>query len=269
MALIALPTEHNRHLALRVRRPSERRSLSRSATRALDVLECFGRVRRPLRAVEIARLLGLTPSSANQLLKTMAESAHLLFDAQAKTYMPSPRLAAAGAWIAEVHGFAGSLADLVREVSARTGMVATVTTPSGLFMQVLELAGSEGAGGERGLKVSLFGSAIGSAFLAALPDAEVRQLAARARVPEAEWPAILAALMTIRDTGHAAGSTAGSDIWSIAVPLPASVLGGRAVLGIAGPREQLAVQTGRYGTILHQAVAEWLSPPTPQTGSPA
>lgn len=44
---------------MRVKRPSERRSLSRSATRALDVLEYFGEARRPLRAVEISKALGL------------------------------------------------------------------------------------------------------------------------------------------------------------------------------------------------------------------
>ena len=260
MALIAIPTENNRHLAVRVKRPGERRSLSRSATRALDVLEAFGRARRPLRAVEIARLLDLAPSTANQLLKTMAESAHLLFDAQAKTYVPSPRLAAAGGWIAEIHGNAGGLANLVRQVSERTGLVATVTTPSGLFMQVLELAGAEGAGGERGMKVSLFGSAIGSAFLATLGDAEVRQLALRARVPEGEVPAILRTLATIRDTGHAAGLTTGSGIWSLALSLPPGVLGGRAVLGIAGPRDVLEGQTDRYCRLLHAAVDDWLAP---------
>ena len=259
MTLVALSTEKNRHLAVRVKRPGERRSLSRSATRALDVLEAFGTARRPLRAIEIARLLGLPPSTANQLLKTMAESAHLLFDARSKTYQPSPRLAAIASWIAETHGFDGSLSDLVGDVRERTGFVATVTCPSDLFMQVIELSGAEGAGGERGLKVSLFGSAIGSAFLSTVDNAEVRRLAHRARVPDAAVPAILDALSAIRQTGHAAGPTAGSDIWSIAVPLPKSVLNGRAVLGIAGPGEVLSAQPERYCAILQEAVARWIA----------
>lgn len=259
MALVAIPTEKNRHLALRVKRPGERRSLSRSATRALDVLEAFGKARRPLRAVEIARLLGLTPSSANQLLKTMAESAHLMFDARSKTYMPSPRLATVGSWIAETHRFASDLSDLVMDVWTRTGLVATVTVPSDVFMQVIDLAGSEGVGGERGLKVSLFGSAIGSAFLATLDEAEVRQLARRARVPDSELPAIMATLAAIREAHHAAGPTTGSGIWSIAIPLPSCVLNGRAVLGIAGPPEALSLQTTHYCDVLHEAVAAWLT----------
>ena len=70
-------------------------------------------------------------------------------------------------------------------------------------------------------------------------------------------------------TGHAAGLTTGSDIWSIAVPLPAPVLGGRAVLGIAGPREQLAARTEAYGSTLHAAVAQWLRVAVPGRESPA
>ena len=259
MALIAIPAEKHRHLAVRVKRPGERRSLSRSATRALDVLEAFGTARRPLRAMEIARMLDLTASSANQLLKTMAESAHLLFDARAKTYQPSPRLAAIASWIAETYGHGGSLPELVRDVWTRTGLVTTVTTPSDLFMQVIDLWGAEGGGGERGLKISLFGSAIGSAFLATLDDANVSQLAKRARVPDAEVPAILETLALIRDTGHAAGLTTGSEIWSIAVPLPDCVLNGRAVLGIAGSHEVLSAQSERYAAILQEAMARWLS----------
>ena len=62
--------DHQRNWPMRVMRAGDRRSLSRSATRALDVLEYFGQVRRPLRAVEIARQFSLHPSTVNQLLKT-------------------------------------------------------------------------------------------------------------------------------------------------------------------------------------------------------
>ena len=88
-------------LWMQPRRPGDRRSLSRSATRALDVLELFGQERRSLRAIEIAKALGLHPSTANQLLKTMVDSAHLTFDAVAKSYLPSPRLGRFGGWMTE------------------------------------------------------------------------------------------------------------------------------------------------------------------------
>lgn len=259
MTLVAIPTEKSRHLAVRVKRPGERRSLSRSATRALDVLEAFGEARRALRAVEIARMLDLTPSSANQLLKTMVDSAHLIFDARTKTYQPSPRLAAVAAWIAETYDVGTRISDLVRDVHARTGLVATVTTHNDLFMQVIDLSGPEGAGGERGLQISLFGSAIGSAFLSTREEAEVRRLANRARVPAGELPGILETLASIRETGHAAGPSTGDEIWSIAMPLPATVLQGQAVLGLAGPAALLQGRLEHYLAMLDDAVERWIS----------
>ena len=99
---------------VQVRRPGERRSLSRSATRALDVLELFGEMRRPLRAIEMSKALGLHPSSINQLLKTMVESAHLTFDAHLKTYLPSPRLAQFSAWMLASCGGDEQFRDLLR-----------------------------------------------------------------------------------------------------------------------------------------------------------
>lgn len=258
MNLVAIATEKSRHLAVQVKRPAERRSLSRSATRALDVLEAFGEARRALRAVEIARMLGLTPSTANQLLKTMVDSAHLIFDARTKTYQPSPRLAAIAAWIAETYDVGARISDLVRDVHQRTGLVATVTTLNDLFMQVIDLSGPDGAGGERGLRVSLFGSAIGSAFLSTREEGEVRRLAHRARVPSGELPSILETLASIRETGCAAGPTTSDEIWSIAVPLPGTVLQGQAVLGLAGPSALLQDRTEYYLDVLNAAVEHWV-----------
>ncbi|OYX21979.1 MAG: hypothetical protein B7Z04_00960 [Rhodobacterales bacterium 32-66-9] len=67
-----------RHTSSDIRHPGERRNISKSAVRALDVLEHFAAVRRPLRATDIANALDLHPSSADQLLKSMVDAAYLL-----------------------------------------------------------------------------------------------------------------------------------------------------------------------------------------------
>jgi DNA-binding IclR family transcriptional regulator len=264
--LVTIPTEKNRHLAVRVKRPGERRSSSRSATRALDVLEAFGNARRPLRAIEIARIVDLTPSTANQLLKTMVDSAHLLFDAQAKTYRPSPRLIDIAAWVAETYGLDSRIHQLMQDVQERTGFVVTVTILNDQFMQIIDLAGPAGAGGERGLKISLFGSAIGSALLATRDEAEVRRLADRARIPAVELPAVLETLAAIRKAGYSNGPSTRDDIWSIAMALPAGVLGGLAVLGLAGPTAGLKQQVAACTTLMREAIGRWL-PEAPEPAS--
>ena len=229
---------------MRVMRPADRRSLSRSATRALDVLEYFGQVRRPLRAVEIARKLGLHPSTANQLLKTMVESAHLAFDATTKTYLPSPRLTRFSRWMIDTYGGDERLRHLMGNVQSASGEMVTLTTPNDLFMQVIEFAGvdvdDEGLDGtERGLRVSMFGSAIGAAYLSTLTDPELRRLAERGRIPSAEHGALQQWMARIRRDGFAEGPSAEGTIWSLAVPLPAECFSVPLVLGLAGPAERV------------------------------
>jgi DNA-binding IclR family transcriptional regulator len=251
---------------VRVKRPGDRRSLSRSATRALDVLELFGVTRRPLRAVEVSKALGTHASTTNQLLKTMLDSGHLVFDARAKTYLPSPRLADFSAWLIASYGAGGRLRDLIEEVHSITGMVVTVSTPNDLFMQLIDCKVPEGERGERGLSVSVFGSAIGSAYLAMLDDAEVLRLADRARVPESDIPAILGDLAEIRKAGFADGATAGSDFWSMAMPLPLRELRVPTVLGLSGTATDVRSRLDEFYAIMRKAVERWSSDAPPAEG---
>lgn len=257
MTLIATRSPRSPSALVRVKRPSDRRSLSRSATRALDVLELFGVSRRPLRAVEISKALGTHPSTTNQLLKTMLDSGHLVFEARAKTYLPSPRLAEFSAWIMASYGADGRLRDLIETVHAATGMTVTISTANDLFMQLIDCTVSTGERGERGLSVSVFGSAVGSAYLAMLDDDEVLRLADRARVPTADMPAVLQDLAQIRQAGFADGATAGSDYWSMAMPLPMRALRVPTVLGLAGSTAQVRERLGELYAIMREAVASW------------
>jgi len=255
MNLIARPASTRGHLAFRVKRPADRRNLSRSATRALDVLEFFGLARRPLRAVEIARELDMSPSSANQLLKTMVGSAHLLFDARDKTYRPSPRLAAFGLWMNALHGGGADLQALVGDVCAATGMAVTVTVPNDLSMQVVASAAPDPAAVGRGWQVPLFGTATGSAYLAGLDMAEVRRLAVRARMPEHEIPAIIDVLARIRRAHQAEGPSEDGTNWSIAMRLPLALGGVTAVLGLGGPAEAVKPDVTRLAGAMRGAIA--------------
>ena len=239
-----------------IKRPGERRSLSRSATRALDLLEYFGEMRRPLRAIEIARMLGLSPSSADQLLKTMVDSAHLVFDAGAKTYLPSLRLIGISRWIIESYGADEGLRDLVRNIQRRTGMAVTLCVPNDLFMQIVDLVTPREMPGERGLRISVFGSAIGSAYLSTLGADAFTRLAQRARVPKADLPGLRATAQRVRELGFADGETAG-DIWSIAIPLREQNMRVPMVLGLAGAADQVLAQRGQLTLLMREAVQEW------------
>ena len=247
---------------VRVLRVADRRSLSRSATRALDVLEYFGMVRRPLRAIEIGRRFELHPSTVNQLLKTMVDSAHLTFDAGSKTYLPSPRLARFSRWMIDTFGSDERLAGLLARIHAASDEIVTLTTPNDLFMQVIDLIGVDFAAddsdsAERGLRVSMFGSAIGAAYLASLPHSEVRRLADRARIPLGQHEVLLASLGQIRQDGFAQGPSRGDSFLSIAAALPGNDLGVPLVLGIAGPAERMRGKMEHLSEVLRSSMADF------------
>lgn len=236
------PDPPARTAAASVKRPGERRSLSRSATRALDVLETFGTRRCPLRAVEIGAALNMNPSSTNQILKTMVDSGHLVFDARRKTYLPSARLTKFSRWNIELYN--SHIRDLLTDIGQRTGLVATATSPNDLFMQIVDSVVPEGGAAERGLRISVFGSAIGAAYLSTLDEAEIKRLAWRARLTQEQTDALPAQVAAVREQGFAQGPSADDRIWSIAIPLPDRVFDVPTVVGVAGPsaavREQLA-----------------------------
>lgn len=223
-------------------------------------MELFGSLHRPLRAIEIAKALGTHSSTTNQLLKTMVDSAHLIFDARAKTYLPSPRLSAFGAWLCATYGSETPLRAILDEVHERTGMVVTASTANGLFLQVIDLAGEINHGGERGLRVSIFGSAIGSAYLAMMDDDEVARLAERARIPQTQLLDILQSAARIRHEGYAAGPATGDAFWSVAVPLPLEAMGTPAVLGLAGSPSEVQSRVGDLAALMREAIARQLPP---------
>lgn len=242
----------------KVKLPSQRRSMSRTATRALDVLELFGQQRRPLRAIEIAGSLGLQGSTTDQLLKTMVDSTHLVFDAARKTYQPSHHLVGFTSWIADTYGTDERVDRLMADLHERSGLSASLSTPNDLFMQIIEITMPASRDTERGLKVSMFASAIGSAHLSTLADDDIIRFARRACVAEREIAAIPSLIAQIRDKGFADAPGMKARLWAVAVPLPAGCLPFAAVLAFAGPTEDLLPYRGTLAQMLRDSIAHHL-----------
>ncbi|HKX78319.1 MAG TPA: helix-turn-helix domain-containing protein [Novosphingobium sp.] len=243
---------------MQVRRPDERRSRSQSASRTLDVLEYFGQVRRPLRAIEIVNMLSMNPSSTNQLLKTMVDSAHLLFDARTKTYMPSPRLAAFGTWIRDLYGDSDKFDELVCDIQARTGLFVTVSTQNDLFMQVIETRSPSGRTAQRGVRVAMFDSAVGLAYLSTLGAAEFDRLVYRGRITDARLPEITAEVEGIRQAGYASRPSTDASTWSIAMPIRHGSAQIPTVLGLSGAPEKVRDEAEEIFAIMRDAAVRHL-----------
>ena len=194
----------------------------------------------------------------------MVDSAHLIFDAREKTYLrlcvsASPRLAAFGLWLGETYGSEMQVRAIIIEVHRRTGLVVTISTADDLFLQVIDIAAGPDHGGERGLRVSIFGSAIGSAYLAMMDDAEVVRLAERARIPKIQLLDLLQSAARIRQEGYAEGPATGGAFWSVAVPMPMRAMGTPSVLGLAGTPDEVQGRIGDLFAVMREAIGR-LSP---------
>jgi DNA-binding IclR family transcriptional regulator len=187
---------------------------AKSASRALHVLEVLSAAGRPLRAFEMAKALKLSPSSADQVLKTMVDSAYLIFDPITKCYCLSPRIGKVGLQASEdfyeakfLRKVMASIAKMAKTdvedehaVLAEAEIIATEDAPyipsSANLSEMISIAASQGSymqlvdvlrwtqlpveGEVRpvelsiGTRIPMFGSCIGAAWLATQSDKTVR-----------------------------------------------------------------------------------------------
>jgi DNA-binding IclR family transcriptional regulator len=259
--------------------PYQAKNFSKSASRALDVLGFFSIERRPARACEIGDALGIVRSSADQLLKTMVASGHLVLSIEDKTYFPSLRLARFGSWIASCYPEAGDLADIVAEVRDRTDAIVTITVENDCFMQMMEFAyerpeaeddpetcATIDATLQVGVRVPVLRSAVGAAALMTKTKAEVCKLVHRARYHghsangKFELKRLMEDLGRDRSRGYSSRPThmpvgqREPRYWSIGVPFP--VRHGRAaiVLGLTGTRGKVCANERWLAQIMRESI---------------
>jgi DNA-binding IclR family transcriptional regulator len=228
--------------------PGARRNLSKSATRALDVLDHFAKIRRPMRAVELGQALGYQTSSADQLLKTMVDAGYLVFDPKTKLYFPSPRLMSFGAWLEQSYYGEHRLRDMMAVIHGETGAAVTLAVRQGNHMQLVDLIQSPELPHivAVGSRIPILGSALGHALMAGWSDQQIDQFvraAGRRHLnPERRIGEILQKIAEVRRAGFAgkaSGTVNNIANWSIAIRLPTLQADVQLTLGITGPEREL------------------------------
>lgn len=253
-----------------IKRPSGTRNLSKSATRALDVLEYFAMVGRPLRAVEISQVFDLRTSSADQLLKTMVDSAYLMFDQALKLYYPSPRLVNFGAWLSSNYFGEDRIFRLIRSAHFITGEIVTLSVRCGSSMQIVDVVESseQKESVKKGFRVPIIGSVIGIAFLSMHDDKDAIRILNQAakdkdeKLSVAELRQLMDSVQACRADGYVSGRAhSGAKPWALAIPLPKSSHGVTMVLGLAGEIDSLRPRESDLVASLKNMVAQALNRP--------
>ncbi|MCC7083315.1 MAG: helix-turn-helix domain-containing protein [Burkholderiales bacterium] len=219
----------------------------KSAARVLGIIETFAHERRALHAREIQLALGIPASSTIALVKSLMHLGYLRFDRRAKLYVPTLRVAMLGDWLRRDALASDGVLEAMQAVNQSTGEATFLSTPNDVHMQVTHiLAGRQPIDVPvmPGMLVSMTDSAVGIAFLASRPDAEVAALCRRlGRERRHEQPVDVAALMTrvrlARRRRFAAVYGVLPGIGSVAAVLPAPLDTAQAVLCIGGDEQRI------------------------------
>lgn len=264
------------------RAPGQLCNASRTAVRAIRILEILASAGRPLRAVEIAAPVGLSPSSANQILKTMMDAGYLIFDPLSKHYSPSPRVLKLSGQVSGDYHAPQALDALMRAMQEAIGGPVSLMACQGSFMQVLEvLWPSEQAirvapfpiDATVGMRVPLFGSCTGAAWLFCQTETTIRaamHLCRRELGKEKNKAAqIIERLRQFREQGYAFGGISLDDnVRGFAVPLPPAANGIVLVLALLGRTRDMEARREEMARVSKALIQQHLGPPPPRTERP-
>lgn len=235
----------------------------KSATRAIEILEYFKRVRQPRAMSEIAVALGYPQSSTTVLLKTLVTLGYLNFDRSDRLYFPTPKVTSLGDWIPRALFGTSRVLDALRDVHAATGETVSIGTRNDVYLQYVQIIQSVHAlrfHVDEGTLRPLTQSAVGWMLLSTLADDKIDNIVRRANIatPKASERVKIGDMMErvreIRQTGHCwtenvpflGGGT-------ICVLLPITIQNQPVVLGLGGAAERIRINRERYLAALQRA----------------
>jgi DNA-binding IclR family transcriptional regulator len=235
-------------------------STSQSVGRTIELFAGFARERRALSASEIAAIIAAPRSSCAALLKTLVDLDMVSVDRRTATYFPTARFAQLGAWISDGSIYPAKILEIMHELCAVTGETITLATSNDLMIELVQVERSEQAisfAAEKGQKFSLWGTGVGTAYLASLDNAQIRSLHRRCEtrklVPNHAPPIedILNAAAAARRKGYTVAEGAVfADASAIAAPTPLKVNGRPLVVSIAGPTTRMKRRYDALGALL-------------------
>jgi len=107
----------------------------KSCLRTLEVLEFFMKAQVPARTIEISEALGIPNSSADEILRTLAASGYLSYNAATKLYAPSYKIIANACSIERSFFGGGRVAEIMEEMQRETGATVFVTQQNDCWVE--------------------------------------------------------------------------------------------------------------------------------------
>lgn len=234
----------------------------KSATRAIEILELFKRVRQPRAMSEIAVALGYPQSSTTVLLKTLVSLGYLNFDRRERVYFPTPKVTSLGDWVPRALFGSSHVLEAMRDVHAATGETVSINTKNDVYIQYVQIIQSVHAMRfhvDEGTLRPLTQSAVGWTLMSTLPDDKIDNLVRRANIASDKSQRVTTAQMMerireIREKGYCwAENVPFLGGGTICVLLPIQIQNQPAVLGLGGAAERIRQNHDRYLATLQRA----------------
>lgn len=222
--------------------------LTLSLQRLSALFELFAREQRPLSSAAICAALDAPRSSVAALLKALAQLGWLAHDRRAATYLPTPKFSTLGAWVLEGALLPQPVLAALQDLQAATGETVSLSTPADLGLEVAHVIGPDV--GIRlvirvGVRLALWGTAIGTAYLTTLADPTIRSMyrrsEARGEPPRVSLRSVMGAVRRARENGGMAyaESAVVPDVAAVSVPLPESIAPRTLVVSVGGPASRV------------------------------
>jgi len=186
-------------------------SENQSVARALAVLDLLSSTQGPLGVREIARQLGVAPSIAQRLVRTLSNAGYLEQTGETSRYAIGYRAFQVGnAFIAQNSLHSAVMPELYALADQHiNGFLGVLRDHAVVYLATVQSNGPIALTHRPGLQTYLHSTALGKAILAAMPDSHVVRLLEEATLPKlteqtkVSIPQLLAELKQVRKLGYA------------------------------------------------------------------
>lgn len=236
----------------------------KSAMRAVDILRYFEEHRAPARLNSLSQALGFPQSSTTALLKTLTAMGYLSYNIEERTYFPTLKVDAIGAWIPAALFGSSQIMTAVENIHAATRETVVVVLKNDIYVQyVLAKISSYQLRHhvDEGSMRLITSSVLGWLLMSTLKDREVDNIIRRCNIA-AGLPTSTGVEETIsqiqhaRDQGYAYGeNTPVLGGATIGVVLPARLNSQPVVIGCGGVLERVRQHRDEYLAVLRKEVA--------------
>lgn len=243
------------------------RSVVKSASRTLQVLELFSEHRRPLRLHEICENLHYPQSSATHLMKSLLRLGYVNYNRATRTYLPTNKVGSLGNWLTSVAFGQARFHELANRVLAATDETVAVATQNDLFIQYMIIKSPDHEfkmPPQEGRMRLLTDSTSGIALLSRMRNRQIDKICRNINYYERDpanridLDALMHEVEWTRHVGYCARMDAPTPgIGSIAFPLDETLHGIPLAIGIGGHKDRLKDRIFDLLAIVREAIADF------------